>query len=241
MVVGEGLLSAARFALRVVACGNALSLALKSNLGRSFSSFAAWAEYLIADSFENSGAFESDGGGGRITQRCALRPSGLWLALESNLGRSFSSFPAWAEYLIADSLGSSGTFESDGGGGRIRTFEVDDGRFTVCSLWPLGNPTRGNSNFEVMLEMVVGEGLFVASLLTLRAVACGNVLSLSLESNLSRRFSPFPDECELSQSHRSYHIAVVNYGGGGRIRTFEVDDGRFTVCSLWPLGNPTTG
>ena len=105
MVVGEGLLSAARFALRVVACGNALSL-----------------------------------------------------ALESNLGRSFSSFPAWAEYLIADSLGSSGTFESDGGGGRIRTFEVDDGRFTVCSLWPLGNPTRGNSNFEVMLEMVVGEG-----------------------------------------------------------------------------------
>ena len=130
---------------------------------------------------------------------------------------------------------------SIGGGGRIRTFEVDDGRFTVCSLWPLGNPTRGNSNFEVMLEMVVGEGLFVASLLTLRAVACGNVLSLSLESNLSRRFSPFPDECKLSQSHRSYHIAVVNYGGGGRIRTFEVDDGRFTVCSLWPLGNPTTG
>lgn len=88
MVVGEGLLSAARFALRVVACGNALSLALESNLGRSFSSFPAWAEYLIADSFENSGAFESDGGGGRI-----------------------------------------------------RTFEVDDGRFTVCSLWPLGNPT----------------------------------------------------------------------------------------------------
>ncbi|WP_447854769.1 hypothetical protein, partial [Enterobacter mori] len=36
--------------------------------------------------------------------------------------------------------------------GRIRTFEVDDGRFTVCSLWPLGNPTRGNSNFEVMLR-----------------------------------------------------------------------------------------
>ncbi len=156
MVVGEGLLSAARFALRVVACGNALSLALKSNLGRSFSSFPAWAEYLIADSFENSGAFESDGGGGRITQRCALRPllkvmvvgegllsaarfalrvvacgNALSLALESNLGRSFSSFPAWAEYLIADSLGSSGTFESDGGGGRIRTFEVDDGRFTV--------------------------------------------------------------------------------------------------------------
>ena len=63
MVVGEGLLSAARFALRVVACGNALSLALESNLGRSFSSFPAWAEYLIADSLGSSGTFESDGGG----------------------------------------------------------------------------------------------------------------------------------------------------------------------------------
>ncbi len=147
MVVGEGLLSAARFALRVVACGNALSLALKSNLGRSFSSFPAWAEYLIADSFESLRTFESDGGGGRITQRCALRVvacgNALSLTLEPNLSRSFSSFPAWAEYLIADSLESSGTFESDGGGGRIRTFEVDDGRFTVCSLWPLGNPTTG--------------------------------------------------------------------------------------------------
>ena len=34
---------------------------------------------------------------------------------------------------------------------------------------------------------------------------------------------------------------VLEDGGGGRIRTFEVDDGRFTVCSLWPLGNSTTG
>ncbi len=41
-------------------------------------------------------------------------------------------------------------------------------------------------------EMVVGEGLFVAALLTLRAVACGNVVSLMLDSNLRRRFSSFP-------------------------------------------------
>ena len=27
----------------------------------------------------------------------------------------------------------------DGGQGWIRTIEVSDGRFTVCSLWPLGN------------------------------------------------------------------------------------------------------
>ncbi len=247
MVVGEGLLSAARFALRVVACGNALSLALKSNLGRSFSSFPAWAEYLIADSFEKftgllkvmvvgEGLFVAS----LLTLRAVACGNVLSLSLESNLSRRFSPFPD--ECKLSQSHRSYHiAVESDGGGGRIRTFEVDDGRFTVCSLWPLGNPTRGNSNFEVMLEMVVGEGLLSAALLTLRAVACGNVLSLSLESNLSRRFSPFPDECKLSQSHRSYHIAVVNYGGGGRIRTFEVDDGRFTVCSLWPLGNPTTG
>ncbi len=39
MVVGEGLLNAVRFALRVVTCGNAFSLTLESNLSRSFSSF----------------------------------------------------------------------------------------------------------------------------------------------------------------------------------------------------------
>ena len=94
---------------------------------------------------------------------------------------------------------------------------------------------------EVKLETVVGEGLFVASLLTLRAVACGNVVSLSLDSNLGRRFSPFPISANIVYLHRYYHNNVVKNGGGGRIRTFEVDDGRFTVCSLWPLGNPTTG
>ncbi len=39
MVAGEGLLDALRLALRVVACGNAFSLTLESNLSRSFSSF----------------------------------------------------------------------------------------------------------------------------------------------------------------------------------------------------------
>ena len=33
-------------------------------------------------------------------------------------------------------------FELKSGGGRwIRTIEVSDSRFTVCPLWPLGNPT----------------------------------------------------------------------------------------------------
>jgi len=38
--------------------------------------------------------------------------------------------------------------------------------------------------------MVVGEVLFVASLLTLRAVAAGNVLLLSQESNLNEGSHP---------------------------------------------------
>ena len=63
------------------------------------------------------------------------------------------------------------------------------------------------------------------------------VLSLSLESNLSQKVLTLPDECKLSQSHRSYHIAVVNYVVG-KIRTFEVDDGRFTVCSFGRSGTP---
>ena len=75
------------------------------------------------------------------TGRC-LRQRFL-ATLESNLNRSFSSFPAWAEYWVTSIDLAEELQRSDGGGGRIRTFEVDDGRFTVCSLWPLGNPTRG--------------------------------------------------------------------------------------------------
>ena len=31
----------------------------------------------------------------------------------------------------------------------------------------------------------------------------------------------------------------MGLGGGGRIRTSEGIADRFTVCSLWPLGNPS--
>ncbi len=32
-------------------------------------------------------------------------------------------------------------------------------------------------------------------------------------------------------------FTVLCIGGGGWIRTIEVEDNRFTVCPLWPLGN----
>ena len=77
---------------------------LESNLGRSFSSFPAWAEYLIADSFESSRTFESDGGGGRITQRCALRPSGRCLRPRSLVG---ARVEPWSKLLILPPLGQN--------------------------------------------------------------------------------------------------------------------------------------
>ena len=42
-----------------------------------------------------------------------------------------------------------------GGRGWIRTTEVVDGRFTVCSLWPLGNSSL--LNFQCQLTRLVSE------------------------------------------------------------------------------------
>ena len=44
-------------------------------------------------------------------------------------------------------------------------------------------------------------------------------------------------------SPTSYQLlySAIDLDGGGRwIRTIEVVDNRFTVCPLWPLGNPST-
>ena len=43
-----------------------------------------------------------------------------------------------------------------------------------------------------------------------------------------------PEPCASANS-----AIPAKFGGWGWIRTIEVCDGRFTVCSLWPLGNPT--
>ena len=43
-------------------------------------------------------------------------------------------------------------FRFFGGQGWIRTTEVVDGRFTVCSLWPLGNLPK----YSKMMELVDG-------------------------------------------------------------------------------------
>ena len=45
--------------------------------------------------------------------------------------------------------------------------------------------------------------------------------------------------CDSDLCGISYIRLAHEDGGGGRIRTSEGFADRFTVCSLWPLGNPT--
>ena len=65
-----------------------------------------------------------------------------------------------------------------------------------------------------------------------------------------RHVNPYTTEPNCGGRTRTYDLRVMSptsyqllhpaiNGGGRRIRTFEVEDGRFTVCSLWPLGNPS--
>ena len=77
----------------------------------------------------------------------------------------FARIKPWSKLLILPQreyerlcgLDKFGDASEDGGGGRIRTFEVDDGRFTVCSLWPLGNPARGISCIGFLARVLCQE------------------------------------------------------------------------------------
>ncbi len=51
-----------------------------------------------------------------------------------------------------DELPTAPPRDKNGGGRRIRTFEVEDGRFTVCSLWPLGNPSINKMELAIGIE-----------------------------------------------------------------------------------------
>ncbi len=82
--------------------------------------------------------------------------------------------------------------------------------------------------------MVVGR--IIRRFAHLRAVAVGNVLSLSLEPNLNRRFSPFPRQVQTSALLIELTIASEIMVVGKDSKPSEVDDGRFTVCSLGRSG-----
>ena len=57
-----------------------------------------------------------------------------------------------------------------------------------------------------------------------------------------RLFSQKNSQNPLSYTTKKAHLAMCFFRGGeGWIRTTEVTDNRFTVCSLWPLGNLSIG
>ena len=52
-------------------------------------------------------------------------------------------------------------------------------------------------------------------------------------------YGPEPYASANSAISAKYSPQRGESGGWGWIRTIEVSDDRFTVCSLWPLGNPS--
>ena len=100
---------------------------------------------------------------------------------------------------------------------------------THCRLFSKMNGGGGRDNSSL-------------SLLALRAVACGNVLSLALESNLSRRFLPFPLSANIVYACRGNHITVVNNGGGegfepSKSMTADLQSAPFGRSGTPPRGN----
>ena len=54
-----------------------------------------------------------------------------------------------------------------GGSGWIRTTEVEDNRFTVCPLWPLGNTPKSNASYyNIHFRFVKGKNTKIARFLT---------------------------------------------------------------------------
>jgi hypothetical protein len=76
-----------------------------------------------------------------------LEPMNLFLTKEvlyllSYVGPDFLTFTASGLYTKNLALVPQPRQNLNGGEGRIRTSEGVAGRFTVCSLWPLGNLTK---------------------------------------------------------------------------------------------------
>ena len=93
---------------------------------------------------------------------------------------------------------------------RIRTFEGGANRFTVCPLWPLGNPSIKPIN-------------------RLEPITCW--LQISCSANWATSARP---DAYIKQSAQA-----IRLNGWRWIRTTEATCNRFTVCPLWPLGNPS--
>ncbi len=124
--------------------------------------------------------------------------------------------------------------------GRIRTFEVDDGRFTVCSLWPLGNPTRVKSHCRLFSKMNGGGGRITRRYLS---SPFGPLPAATFSRwRSSRRFLPFPLSANIVYACRGNHITVVNNGGGegfepSKSMTADLQSAPFGRSGTPPRGN----
>ncbi len=185
----------------------------------------------------------SDGGGGRMTQRCALRPSGRCLRQRFLAdARIEPSHPSRTERYKALCL--AGIRYATGvmvvGEGFEHSKSMTPDLLTATSA-----PARTPAGVFPLLRKPV-RWWWGKDYSSLRSSPYGPLPLATFSRFRSSRTliegsHPSPTSADFCIAHRVNYIAVVNNGGGGRIRTFEVDDGRFTVCSLWPLGNPTTG
>ena len=93
---------------------------------------------------------------------------------------------------------------------------------------------------NITFYLVEGGGLFPASCLPPFGpdFVCTILLPAILSNLLSVQILPIWKDTPTAKStyFLQHHIL---FGGGGRIRTSEGRTSRFTICPLWPLGNPS--
>ena len=123
-----------------------------------------------------------------MTPRCALRPSGRCLRQRFLADARIEPWskllvlPAWEEYDKLQLDWVSMLYEMMVVGEGFEPSKSMTADLQSAPFGRSGTPPQGK--FIMLLAFYSGKDYSELKLLTLRAVACGNVLSLSLESNL---------------------------------------------------------
>ena len=87
---------------------------------------------------------------------------------------------------------------------------------------PLSDSLKGGGKFSTLWEF------------------CGkNVGKTRSHHQFAARWRNRRKSGNLSTKKPTFQSVVIKNGGGRWIRTIEGSASRFTVCPLWPLGNPT--
>ena len=87
---------------------------------------------------------------------------------------------------------------------------------------PLSDSLKGGGKFSTLWEF------------------CGkNVGKTRSHHQFAARWRNRRKSGNLSTKKPTFQSVIIKNGGGRWIRTIELGESRFTVCRLWPLGNPT--